>query len=267
MSSLPAFLFCFTMAASAVVAQSPNTFEVASIRLGDPLQSGTSFELKPAGGIKIQGASLKSLLLFAYDLREFQLSGAKGWMASERYTILAKGVMIDGPADYRHMNDQQQKAMAALIRKRLQMLLADRFQLAVHSQTKELPIYALVAAKNGPKMEPNLSPDGSVQSMSTGLTMLKAKRASTEEIASALASIVGRPVIDQTGLKGFYDLKVEWTPDAAASAPGVLEEKPAANSGPTLFTALQEQIGLKLESRKGPVETLVVDRAERPSDN
>src|SRR5437763_8698211 len=123
LSSMPTVLLCVMTAAPAIIGQSPETFEVASIKLGDPLNSGTSFQLQPGGGIKIDGASLKSLILYAYDLRDFQLSGAKGWIASERYTILAKGVIRDGPADYRHMNDQQQRAIFALTRKRLQTLL------------------------------------------------------------------------------------------------------------------------------------------------
>ena len=159
-SLLLTVLCCITIAASGAIAQSPDTFEVASVKLGDPMNPGTSFRLEPGGGIKIDGASLKSLILFAYELHEFQLSGATGWMNSERYTILAKGVFTDGPADFRKMKDQQQKAMAALVRTRLQKLLGERFQLAVHTQTKQLPIYVLVIAKNGPKLQPNLSPDG-----------------------------------------------------------------------------------------------------------
>lgn len=255
-------LACATIAR----AQSPDTFEVASIKLGDPLNPSTSFQFEPGGGIKIEGASLKNLVLFAYDLREFQLTGANGWMNSERYTILAKGVMGQGPADYRRMNDQQRKAMNALIRKRMQALLAERFHLAVHKETKELPIYALVIAKGGIRMQPNLAPDGSPQGMSMGRAMFKGQRAAMDGLANGLSGLTGRPIHDETGLTGFYDFKMEWTPETAPPIPGE-EQRTADSTGPTLFTALQEQLGLKLESRKGPVEIVVIDRVERPSEN
>jgi uncharacterized protein (TIGR03435 family) len=255
------------LAAFQAAAQSPDTFEVASIKVGDPLNPGTSYRLEPGGGIKIEGASFKSLVVFAYDLREFQLKGATGWMTSERYTILAKGVIDGGPADYHSMNDEQRKQMGALIRRRMQALLAERYQLVVHRETQELPMYALTVAKNGVKMQANVSPDGSPQSMTTGRAIFKAERASSESIARALAGLTGRPVRDETGLQGFFDLKMEWTPDAGAASPDASETKPAESLGPTLFTALQEQLGLKLESKRGPVEILVIDRAERASEN
>jgi bla regulator protein blaR1 len=254
-----------------LMGQSPATFEVASVRRDDPLNPGTSIHFQPGGGIKIAGASLRSLILFAYDLRDFQLSGTKGWMNSERYVILAKGTIDDGADDFRRMNDRQNAAMAALIRKRMQALLAERFQLAVHTQTKELPLYALVVAKGGHKLQPNNAPDGSSQGMSAGRGMLKGTRVSPEFIAQALAGSTGRIVRDETGLTGFYDFKMEWTPDGPAVAPDKAadkaEERAAALVGPTIYTALQEQLGLKLEAKKGPVDILIVDHAERPSEN
>jgi bla regulator protein blaR1 len=258
--------FAVLCLAAAAAAQPPDTFEVASIKLGDPLTNGTSFNFQNGAGIKIDGATLKSLIQFAYDLNDYQLVGASGWMTSDRYAILAKGVVTEGPAGYRDMNDQQRKFAGALIRTRLKKLLAERFQLAIHNETRELPIYALVLAKGGVKMQPNTSPDGSPQSMMTGRATFKATRASVDSIAKALGSITSRPVYDETGLKGYWDFKMEWTPEAAAAAPDAIE-RPVEAAGPTLFTALQEQMGLKLEARKGPVEIVVIDRAERPSEN
>lgn len=138
-------------------------------------------------------------------------------MDSQRYMILAKGEVSDGPAEYLRRNDQQRKGEAASVRKRLQALLASRFQLAVHTETRQLPIYALVMAKNGPKLQPNLSPDGTIQNMSTGHAMFKGYRASMDAIAQGLAGLTGRPVRDETGLKGFYDFSLAWTPDAPSS--------------------------------------------------
>jgi bla regulator protein blaR1 len=251
----------------AAFAQGPDTFEVASIKLGDPLSTnGTYFSYQPGAGLKVEGANLQSLIQYAYDLREFQLSGATGWMKSDRYSILAKGVLDEGPVEYLKMNDAQRKTAFVLIRKRLQALLADRFQLVVHKETKELPVYALVLAKGGSKLTVNDSPDGSPQSMMTNRNAFEAKRASPDSIAQGLSSIVSRPVHDETGLKGFYDFKIKWTPDAPPAAPGAADKAPEL-SGPTLFTALQEQLGLKLESRKGPVEVVIIDRAAHPSEN
>jgi uncharacterized protein (TIGR03435 family) len=260
-------LLPLVLVAAPLAAQVSDTFEVASIKVSDPLANGTYFRYQPGGGIEISGATLKSLLLFTYDLRDFQLTGAAGWMNSERYTIVGKGVAGPGPATYRDMNDQQRKALGELVRKRMKALLAERFQLAVHTETKELPMYGLVVAKGGHKMTPNTGPDGSPQSSLQNRGAYEAQRASLDSIAQGLASITGRPVKNETGLSGYYDFKVKWTPDAGASAPPGGEERPPEAAGPTIFTALQEQLGLKLESRKGPVEILVVDRAERPSDN
>jgi uncharacterized protein (TIGR03435 family) len=248
-------------------AQGPDTFEVASIKLGDPLANGTSMGFQNGAGFKLENGTLKQIVQYAYNLREFQLTGVAGWMISERYNILAKGVLDEGPSTYLAMNDKQRAAGFALIRKRLQNLLADRFHLAIHNETRDLPIYALVVAKSGLKMESNTSPDGSPQSMMTNRSVFKATRASLDQIAENLAGVTGRPVRNETGLTGFYDLKVEWTPDAAPAAPGAPDKPVETATGPTLFTALQEQLGLKLEAKKGPVEIVVVDRAERPSEN
>jgi uncharacterized protein (TIGR03435 family) len=248
-------------------AQTTDGFEVASIKLTEAADGNTSFAYLPGGSLRIQGADLRSLIQYAYDLRDFQLAGASGWMTSEHYTILAKGEFAEGPSEYMKMNDQQRKAMFVLVRKRLQRLLAERFQLETHRETRQLPMYGLVVAKGGHKLTPNLSPDGSPQSMTRGQAMYKAKRASLESIAQGLAEITRHPVHNETGLQGFYDFEMKWTPDAAAAAPDSAEPRPAETAGPTLFTALQEQLGLKLESKKGPVEILVIDRAGRPSGN
>lgn len=263
MKSLP---FALVFLAAAACAQPSETFDVASVKLGDPLSPGTTFYFMPGAGVRIENASLKSLILSAYDLREYQLAGAAGWMDSERYTIIAKGTLPEGPADFRNMNDRQRKASSALVRARLRNLLAERFHLVVHKESKELPVYALVVAKGGVKMTANTAPDGSPNGIMIGRAMFKATRASMEAIVQSLSSVVGRPVRDETGLSGFYDVKLEWTPDAAPST-AAAAERPPETFGPTLFTALQEQLGLKLESKKGAVETVVIDRAERPTEN
>lgn len=253
--------------AAALIAQSNETFEVASIKLGDPLSNGTGFTLRPGGSLQVETATLKALIQYAYSLRDFQISGASGWMTSERYNIQAKGELAEGPADYRSMNDQQRRDAASLVRARLRRLLADRFQLVVHTESRELPVYALVVAKNGHKLKPNESPDGSAQSTTQGRAVFKATRATMAGMATGLSDITGRPVVNETGLQGYFDFELKWTPDATAAAPDAAGPPPAEAVGPTIFTALQEQLGLKLESKKGPVQILVIDRVERPSEN
>ncbi len=130
----------------------------------------------------------------------------------------------------------------------LRTLLADRFKLASHSETKELPLYSLVVGKNGPRIQE--VKDG-IGSMSAGKGRLSG-RMPIVDFARYLSPILGRAVVDRTGLTGAFDIKLEWTPGDDAS-------------GPSIFTAVQEQLGLKLESAKGPVEILLIDHAEKPA--
>src|SRR4051794_30192922 len=188
---------------AAAFAQGPDTFEVASIKLGDQLVRNTTIAFQPGASLKAEGCTLQFLVQFAYDLRDFQLSGAAGWMTSDRYSILAKGVLTEGPADFRQMNDAQREATGILIRKRLRALLADRFKLVIHKETRELPIYALIVAKGGSKLTPNTGPDGTPRNMTRNRGSFKATRAAIEHMAQGLSDIVGRPVHDETGLQGF----------------------------------------------------------------
>jgi uncharacterized protein (TIGR03435 family) len=147
-----------------------------------------------------------------------------------------------------------------------QHLLADRFKLAVHTETRELPVYALVVVKSGPKLQS--AKDPASESSSSGTGRLKAGGITTEELAKMMTSVLsdelGRVVLDKTGLTGKYDLTLKWTPDMGPQP--MLNGEPDT-SAPSLFTAIQEQLGLKLESTKGPVPVLVVDHAEMPSEN
>ncbi len=136
----------------------------------------------------------------------------------------------------------------------LQTLLAERFKLTIHRETKEIPIYALVAAKNGPRLQEAKDKD-KIGSMSIGRGMLRGQT-TLADLARYLSSSADRPVMDRTGLTAGFEINLQWSPDTSPEA-----------SGPSLFTAVQEQLGLKLESSKGPVELLVIDHAERPSGN
>lgn len=263
------------------------SFEVASIkpnRSGD-LNRRIMFQFLP-GRLNATGITVKLLISMAYDVKEFQVSGGPGWIDSQRFDIDAKEE--DSQAEEEHkLPPEKIREHNQLM---MQSLLADRFKLKVSHQTKELPVYALVVAKNGPKLKeakpgdtyPNgiKGPDGVAHG---GLFMMRAGGGEMTGLGIPLANLVmmlsqqlGRNVLDQTGLKGNYDIHLKWTPDepqtamfsgpAGAKPPGD-NPAPPDSSGPSIFTALQEQLGLKLDSTKGPVEILVVDHIEQPSEN
>jgi uncharacterized protein (TIGR03435 family) len=149
----------------------------------------------------------------------------------------------------------------------LQKLLADRFKLTLHRTTKEFPVYELVTAKNGPKLK-EVEAGGS--NTNSGRGHMTATRISMQRLSEFLSRQVDRPVLDMTGLKGVFDLTLDWTPDESLSAkkPGEGEVAIDAPKSPSLLTALQEQLGLKLQARRAPIEILVVDHAEKvPTEN
>jgi uncharacterized protein (TIGR03435 family) len=226
----------------------PATFEVASVKPSPPDAPGMFTRYLPDGGVRFAGATLKNLVSIAYGVRQFQISGGPRWIDTDRFDIEARA--------------ETSGAVTPLQRKtgeRLRSLLADRFQLALHRETKEHTVYELVVARGGPKLQESKEGKnmvragrGTVKGQSVGLAML----------AMNLANELGCPVIDKTGLSGKYDFDLTWTPiPPSAASPS------EAPDGPSIFTALTEQLGLRLESKKGPVEVLVIDSAERPSKN
>ena len=195
----------------------------------------------------------------AYNVRDYQMSPeGPGWIRSDRYDIVAK---VDGEG--RPTMDQ--------VRQMLQKLLADRFQLKLHRETKELPVYALVIGKKGPTLMESAADAKS--SMRFGAGQFTGSKVSMTQLALFLSNALARPVLDGTGLMGTYDFKLQWTPDAGqlpglgGFGPGPDAPPPSDPNGPSIFTAVQEQLGLKLESQKGPIEILVLDHAAKPSEN
>lgn len=265
-------------------APSPS-FEVASIkpnRSGD-MRIGIRFQ---PGRFTTTGATVKQLIGLAYNVRDFQVTGGPSWISSDKFDIDAKEP--DGfTEELQKLPPDQRHAKLGLM---IQSLLADRFALKVSHTTKELPAYALVVAKNGPKFQeakagdtyPNgmKAPDGRALGhggmMSMGPGQLTGQGVPLEFLVHQLAQQLGRNVLDQTGLKGNYDFTLQWTPDQRPAGmpmgpeggrPHTDNAPPPDTSGPSVFTAIQEQLGLKLESTRGPVDTLVIDRVERPSEN
>ena len=250
------------------------SFEVASIKPADPDTRGTFIQFMPGGGLKMSGTTLRNMITFAYDVRDFQVSGGPGWIGNERFDVMARAdrTVAEGPDDFAKMTDQQRRTNRDQIAERLRGLLADRFQLLVHQETKDQPIYALVVSKNGAKLKETKIVEGARQGMSMNRGRLEGMAAPMAMLEQTLSNVTGRPVVDKTGLTGKYDFVLEWTPDPGADAraqgfgDGIYEPAPAPG-GPTIFTALQEQLGLRLESQKGPIQNIVIDRAEKPSEN
>ncbi len=253
-------------------------FEVATVKPAAPDARGRFFSPGPGGGIKITNMPLKDMIEFAWSVQPFQVSGGPAWIDSTPYDIVAK---------------PETKPSQSELPVMLQGLLADRFRLRVHHETKEMPIYALVLARKDGKPGPDLveSKEGGCQKVDPthppappqpgappprycgqmmispiGLTVISHTIA---ELTPLLSRMLGRTVVDETGLKGNFDISLAVTPDAfrapSAQSPG---DNPATDSAaPSIFTAFQERLGLKFESKKGPVEVIVIDKAEKPSEN
>jgi uncharacterized protein (TIGR03435 family) len=191
------------------------------------------------------------LFQFAFGTPESQISGIPAPLNSEKFDIEARSdPSID--AQLSKLDSDQAKLQKQLM---LQSLLADRFKLTWHKEIRQLPVFDLVIAKGGSKLQESKA-DG--RTYNTGTQRISDQGVTMPVLADQLAARLGRPVIDKTGLTGRYDVTLKWTPD---------DTEPAPDAPPSIFTAVQEQLGLKLESTKGPVETLVIDHVEEPSPN
>jgi len=236
------------------------TFEVASIKRNN----GASRAISCCGGpgrLAGTNVTLGMLINIAYKVQDFQVVGAPGWVNSDRYDIEAKA--SDAAA---------QRGTGIIQGAMLQSLLEDRFKLVVRHETKELPIYELTVGKSGSKLkagactprDPN-SPPPRQRPTDCGFSlmdnnMIRATQIDMERFIPMLTFWVKRTVVDKTGFKGTFDVDLKWNPDEATA-------NPTADTAPSIFTALQEQLGLKLESAKGPVEVLVIDSVQKPSEN
>lgn len=239
----------------------PQAFDVASIKPNASNDNRVMLRVAPGGHFIATGVTLKQLIGQAYNVRDFQISGGPGWISADRYDINAKA---EGLPDR-----VPQDVMRPLIRN----LVEDRFKLKTRTETKEMPVYALTVGKSGSKLKPTEG-SGPGPMMRMGRGQLDAKKAPMSMLAQTLSQLLGRTVIDKTGITGEYDLLLEWTPEPGqgggpfGGAPPPPDALPAADStGPTLFTAIQEQLGLKLESERGPVSVLVIESVEKPSEN
>lgn len=227
-------------------------FEVASIKPADPDARGSSSN-GDGRMLRIKNWTLKRLVQRSFDVQDYQVTGGPNWTDSYRFNIDAK--IDESEPELRGKEGQ------ARLRAMLESLLTDRFDFQFHRETKILPVYNLVVSRNGFKLTP--VKDTGSHSTNSNNGRLTATCIAMPELAIFLTGLVERPVLDATGISGVFDFKLEWSREESVvkTADG---NEPA---GPSIFTALQEQLGLKLESGKSPVEIVVVDHAEKPTEN
>lgn len=267
---------------AAVLAIGQEQIEVASIKLTDPEQvSSTPLVHYLYDWAEMRSVTLKLLIQLAYSVGDAQISGGPSWLDSRHYDISAKvsdpGDLVTAQTPISQLTDEQRKANGERLRRLLRPLLADRFQLKVHPETIQRPLYILTVSKGGSKLADLRNQSGDSQSggIRPGRGFLTASRIDISFFAKTLAQILGRTVADETGLTGKYSFTLKWTPDDStpndafgAALPSTPPTAPAeANSGaPTIFAAVAD-LGLKLTSGKGPVDMIVIDRVEEPSEN
>jgi uncharacterized protein (TIGR03435 family) len=237
----------------------PLTFEVATIKPSVPNAPGKLFTVKGRDVMTIN-TTLADLMTMAYDVHLNQISGGPSWMENDKFDITGRPVAEGVP------NVDQLRGL-------LRGLLADRFKLTVHTEKKEMQAYVLAVGNSGHKMTPNTaSPTGLPGLGFKQLGVLGVVNANMGHFAGLLqSSVLDRPVVDRTGLQGRFDFTLTWTPDDSQFRSfGPRPPAPATadpNAPPGLFTAIQEQIGLRLERANAPVDVIVVDRVERPTEN
>jgi len=263
-------------------------FEVASIKLSTA--EGTFVGIDKSRNFKAQNAPLRRLIADAYGVQTFEIYDGPGWIDSDNYNILAKREV-----DLKDSRIEKEsfEAMWADMLLRLQTLLEDRCSLKFHREHRELPVFALTAAKSGLRLQPSTctatspddlpspakqrlpSPDfcGSLKGLRSGLNVITTGTGvGMQDLIHWLSVTTHRMVIDKTGYTEKFSFTLEWTPESPVTLPGAAGRDDTGgsaqpSSGPSIFTALQEHLGLKLESTKGPVEVLVIDHVAKPSEN
>ena len=249
----------------------PPAFEVASIKPNKSGESGGGISRLPGGRFNANNYLVSRLIALAYRVEDFQMDGGPAWIRSDRFDIVAKAEKdspigpIFGPPDQ----------ITLMVRS----LLADRFKLVVHAETREMPIYALVLARSdgrlGPQFRPTQCGDAPPAAPAAGARPPCLNRGSQgsfvwhkfpmSQLTVFLTRQVQRAVVDRTGLTGTFDVNLTWTPDQIPQNVETLGVTPTDPNSTSIFTAVQEQLGLKLESTRGPVEVLVIDSVEQPT--
>ena len=232
----------------AIAAQQP-AFEVATIKLNQSGAIGGTLPTRSGNRLTATNISLQLLLMEAFKMQAFQISGPS-WMRSETYDLSAK---VEG------------NPTAGQMRAMFQQLLEERFSMKIRHEARELPLYSLAIDKGGLKMETAEGKDcpapcGEFSVRKSGL--LTGNGVTVDQLAYALSFVLGQTVLDKTGLNGKYNVNIHWTSDELIQEPGAASPS-GTSEGPSLFSAMREKLGLRLGPGKGPVDTIVIDRAER----
>src|SRR6185312_8508496 len=239
-------------------------FDVASIKPSAP-DTPLKVDFAAGGRLTISHATLRFLIKIAYDVSDQQIIDGPGWMNSRRYDLEGKPRTPYG-GDPAKMTPDQILVFHGPARLRLQRLLADRFHLELKQESQPMPIFALIPGKSGSKLKPS-STTGDAE-MTFNHSILQAKRVDMATLARFLSEgQTGRPVIDETGIAGKFDFRLEWTPDPSLDPLQAASQTPPGDAGISVFNALQQKLGLKLEPRTSPADALVVKRAELPTAN
>lgn len=217
-------------------------WEVVSVKPSGNNSAESNVDSTP-GRLTATSVTVRELIRLAYGMKDYQIERAPGWIDGERFDIAAKSANKTTT-----LNELQSQ---------VRELLAGRFQLATHFETKQMPVYLLVVGKGGAKLTAHN--DGTGTKTRKGCGHLAGSRLAMDAIATILSRQLEYDVVNQTGLPGKYDFQLDWTPDSGNCEAGL--------SLPSIFTAVQQQLGLKLESGRGAVQTLIVDRVARPSEN
>lgn len=257
LASMTAFAQSATATPRGATAE-PMAYDVISIKPGQQTAFASRHRVT-ANGLSLN-MTLKSLIFTAYSIQtDNQCSGLPGWAANAQFHVEAK-MDADNAASLARLPQDEQYHQRQLM---LQALLADRFGLKVHHETRNMRVYTLVIAKGGLKMKQ--SPASAMKRVNIVRGQFTGRGVTIGSLAVLLSGTLGQPVVDKTGLDGNYDVKLHWAPDDEAGSSQV--SAASLDSGPSLFSALQEQLGLKLEPAREPMDTIVVDHLERPSEN
>jgi uncharacterized protein (TIGR03435 family) len=256
---LVAMAACFGVAQ---ISQKPG-FEVATIKPNRSASNSINMMRQPGGRFVATGVTVRLLVGFAYGVQASALVGGPNWIDSDKRDI-------EGRAQSGNAEPESEDTMPL----RMRSLLEDRFQLMTHKEVRQQPVYELHVDQGGPKLQPDDAPPkpGSMprNTIAMNKNSLRGQAISLSGLAKALSGALGRTVVDKTGLTSLYDVRLQWAEDSLTQAGTTSSTEPRAAAdaaGASIFTALKEQIGLKLESAKGPVEVLVIDSVQHPSEN
>ncbi|HUK35208.1 MAG TPA: TIGR03435 family protein [Vicinamibacterales bacterium] len=257
------------LAIGSLRAQTPPAFDVTSVKPNTSGDDGVTMIPTP-NGLSISNATLQMMMRLAYRVQDFQIIGAPDWLTTARFDVVGKAE-----------KSVPQQTLATMLR----ALLVDRFKLAVHNATRELPVYALVRTRNdgtfGPQFKtpsecarppqdqpatpPPVQPAAPTCANKVLPGTMSSRGATMVTLTVNLSVFVARTVIDRTGFAGRFDYDLRWTPDPTSPIRDNPDRATGDPNGPSLFTALEEQLGLSLESTKGPVDVLIIDHVEKPT--